>query len=194
MAGFGWLDGDTVIRPAPARRSRDRSCWSRTTWRCSSRSSSDSTWPNIMVAVLARPSWWAVSITPIQSPVIAFRGEYPAADGVDQDFAATARDAAKPGGGEVAEEGLHRFVEEGGEGDEFRGTEAVDIESRVAVTDVGQEVEVPLLAKFRMVAALQEDLSAAVLLGFLHLPVEFLEGNDVGIGGSSVRQKAQNLQ
>ncbi|OQB90300.1 MAG: hypothetical protein BWX84_01978 [Verrucomicrobia bacterium ADurb.Bin118] len=66
--------------------------------------------------------------------------------------------------------------------DKLTRTEAVDVDLGKLRLHVVQQVEIPLLRQPRMVAALQQQLRAALGDGFLDLPVHLRVADDVGLG------------
>ena len=64
---------------------------------CSTRSSSVSTWPYIIVAVVDMPSRCASRMTPSHSSVVVFFGAMIVADAVDEDLGAAAGERVEPG-------------------------------------------------------------------------------------------------
>lgn len=117
-------------------------------------------------------------------PLVAggFEGGDTFTDAVDEDFAASAGDGAEAGLGELADDIVERELEDFAEVDELTGAEAVDIDCGEFVTEVIEEVEVPIDGEVGVVSALEEDLGSSLGEGFLDFLVEFIEGDDVGVG------------
>ena len=75
------------------------------------RSSTVSTCPNIMVAVVARLWRWAMAMTSSQSSLMALSGEI-LAYAVDENFAAAAGYGTESGHGKVAHQVFERFIKD----------------------------------------------------------------------------------
>ena len=68
-----------------------------------------------------------------------------------------------------------RHLEDFGEVIELRRREAVDVDVRILLADVGEQREIPVDAELRMMPALHENLHAADRGQLVELLVEFLE-------------------
>ena len=103
------------------------------------------------------------------------------AHAIDENFAAATGDRAKARGVKIGDDFFKRFVEDIAEVNELARAEAVNVHLRKLRFDVREQVEVPLLGKFRMMPALHENLRAAERDGFLDFAVHFVVRDDVGI-------------
>ncbi len=150
------------------------SCTSRRRRRCSMRSSTLSTWPNIIVAELLRPSRCAMRMTSSQWSVSHLSGE------MRLRTASTRISPPPPGMGaearllEARDDLLQRQAEDLREMVELRRREAVDVDRRVVLPDVLQQVQVVVDAELGVVPALHEDLRAADGLELLDLLADLL--------------------
>ena len=126
-------------------------------------------------------------------PIVAHRLERrdALAHAVHENLPAAARNRAKAGLDELADDFLQRQLEHFAEMDEFRRAEAVDVDPREFAFDMRQQIEIPRQGELRMMAALQQNLRAAQRAGFLNLPVQLGQRNDVGVGGVLGRGKTR---
>src|SRR6185369_10055428 len=99
----------------------------------------------------------------------------------DEDFAAAAGNRSQAGFAEIRDNSLQRLVENFTEMDEFAGAEPVDVYLGKFVFDVREQIQVPLLGQFGVMAALHQDLRPVQRHRFLDLFVQLLERDDVGI-------------
>src|SRR5207247_6365415 len=104
------------------------------------------------------------------------------ADAVGEDLRSAPGQAAHAGVLQALEHLTQRQLVELVEVPDFRGTEGVQVDLRVAFSEVAQEFFVPLQTQRGMVAALQKDLVAAEGDGLLDLLIERLARQDVGVG------------
>src|ERR1035441_529784 len=93
-------------------------------------------------------------------PVIAhrFEGRDALAHAVHQDLAATAGNGAKAGSFEIPDDLLQRFLEHLPEVDELTRAKAVDVDLRELALHMREQVQIPLLGKLGVMAALHQNL------------------------------------
>src|SRR6266480_4819337 len=103
------------------------------------------------------------------------------AHSVDQNFTATARDRAEAGVFEFCDYLTQRHSKNFREMLELRWTESVNVDVRIFLADVSQQVDVPFKAELRMMSALHQDLNTADGGKFVQLLIELLERDDVMI-------------
>ena len=108
------------------------------------RSSTVSTWPNIIVALEFKPE-------PVGDPHdleplvgVALERRDSVADAIDQDFAAAAGNRAEAGLLESADHFLQRHPEDLGEVVELRRLNPWMLIVRILLPDVGEQVEIPV--------------------------------------------------
>jgi hypothetical protein len=101
------------------------------------------------------------------------------ADAIDENLAAAAGEAAEPGVLQSLEHRLERQLRELVEVPEFGGAEAVDVDLRELPLHAAEQVFVPLERQLRVQAALNENLVAAEVDGFLNLLMQNFLGEDV---------------
>src|SRR6266853_1815326 len=65
--------------------------------------------------------------------------------------------------------------------DEFARAEAVNVDLRELPFEVTEQIQIPLLGQFWMMAALHQDLRAAKGQRLLDLPIDLIERDDVGV-------------
>ena len=148
------------VQPMNAVKPPVRSCRSRRCSRCSIRSSSVSTWPNIIVAVVLMPRPCAFSITSSHSAVEPLRDPDHAAHAVGQDLRPAAGNRVEAGRHQPPQRRLERQLRDAGDVLHLGRREPVDPD-RVARLDPAEQLLVVLDAEVRVQAALQQDLPAA---------------------------------
>src|SRR6059036_3652383 len=155
------------------------SCCSRTLARCSTRSSSDSTCPNIIVTVEGIPSRWAWSMTAIQSPDDTLSGE------IFSRTASTRISPPPPGDGveprllQPVQDLVQRAPAHMDDVLDLRRRKRVDVEGGVAFLEGSQQIFVPFQGKRGVMAPLHQDAGTPQLQGLLDLLEENLLGVEV---------------
>ena len=176
------------------------SCRSRRCSRWSTRSSSVSTWPNIIVAVVFIPRPWATSITWSHSAVEPLRDADDVPHAVRQDLGTAARDRVQAGSHEAPERLFHREPRHAADVVDLGRREAVDPD-RIGLLDPAEEPLVELDAEVGMEPSLEQDLVPAERQRLLDLRGELLlreevsllrgqvaiEGAEGALGGADVR-------
>ncbi len=137
-----------------------------------------------MVAVVRMPSWWAVRWTADPVCGAAFEAGYAFADVVVEDLGAAAGDGVEAGVAEAGDGGAQIEVAVFGDGENFRGAEAVKPDLREALLDAGEESLEPVDFQVGVKAALHQHAGAAHLLGFGDLFVDLFEVEDVALVGA----------
>ena len=124
--------------------------------RCSTRSSSVSTWPHIIVAVVLMPSLWASRMMPSHSSDVVFLGE--------MILRTRSTSTSAPPPGQRVEAGVAQARQRLGRREAGLARDVLDLGrrervqvDRVARLDLAEEVLVPVDAEVGVVAALHED-------------------------------------
>ena len=116
-------------------------------------------------------------------PVIAHRLERrnTLADAVHQNLSSAAGDGSEARARKLADDLLQRQAEHIAKMDEFARTKTVNVDLRKLAFYMRQQIQIPLQGKFRMMAALHQNLRAAQSDGLFDLAVHFVKRDDVGI-------------
>ena len=148
------------VHEMKARKPRVSSWSSRTRRMCSTRSSSVSTWPYIIVAVVDMPSRCAWRMTSSHSSDFVFFGAMMRADAVDEDLGAAARKRVEAGVAQARERLGHRELRAARDVLDLRRRERVQVDL-VARLDRAEEVLVEVDPEVGVVPALHEQARAA---------------------------------
>ncbi len=146
------------------------------------RSSTLSTWPNIIVALEFSPSSWAMAMASSQRSLLHLSGA------MRLRTRSTRISPPPPGIGaearflELGDDLAHRHLKHLREVVELRRAERVDVDVRVFLADVVEQVEIPVDRQLRVMPALHEDLDAADGGEFVEFLVDLLVGEDVMVG------------
>ena len=114
----------------------------------------------------------------------AFEAGDALADIVVEDFGAAAGDGVESGIAEAGDGGAQVEFAVFGDGENFRGGEAVQPDFWKALLDAGEEALEPVDLQIGMKAALHQDAGAAHLLGLGDLFVDLFEREDVALVGA----------
>ncbi len=168
---------------------------------CSTRSSSVSTWPYIIVAVVDMPRRCAWRMTSSHSSDFVFFGAMIAADAVDEDLGAAAGNGVEAGVAQPRQRLRDRELRAPRDVLDLRRRERVQVDL-VARLDRAEEILVVVDPEVGMVAALHEEPGAADREGLLDLLVDHrlrqevalarvarsaVEGAEVAVGDADVR-------
>ena len=110
------------------------------------------------------------------------RGADGLADAIHEDFRPSARQAAQARRLQPLQDRADRQPRGGGDVDDLRRAETVDVQPRKAALDVAEQLLVPRQVQRGVHAALQEDLVAAQGDGLFDLAEQFLAAEDVAAG------------
>src|SRR5690606_19470324 len=149
---------NSVMPPVRACRSRMRSRW-RAQWM------GRSTWPNMMVAVVLRPTPWAVSMTSSHSRVLTLSGQRMARTSSSSTSAAVPGREPRPASLRRRRKSATDRPQGGGGLGVLQGREGVDMHVRAGRLDGVADVQVGLAGVVRVNAPLHAHLGAAPLPG-----------------------------
>ena len=112
---------------------------------------------------------------------LAFERRDSLPDGIDQNLAAAAGNRTEPRFLKTRDHFVQRHLERLGKMLELRRAEAVDVDMGIFFPDVMEQIEIPIEAELRMMAALHQDLHAARCGQLIQLLVELFAREHVMI-------------
>ena len=158
------------------------SCTSRTRRRCSTRSSTVSMPPNIIVAVVEMSRRCASRMTSSHSSEVAFLRRDVRADAVDEDLGAAAGQRVETGVAQARAAPRRRRARTASRGGAISGGPKPCTWMRVARLELAQHALVPLERQVGVHAALQQDRRPLERDRLLDLRVELVGRQHVGVG------------